>query len=65
MPVKKTEEEQIERVRIIDTSWDLFRKVDQLGSGSFGSVWRVECLESTRLNMSTGNGRVIMNQKSL
>lgn len=59
--VKKMEEEPVEKVKIVDTSWDLFRKVDQLGSGSFGSVWRVECLESTRLNMNTGNGRVIMN----
>jgi len=57
----KMEEEPTEKVKIVDTSWELFRKVDQLGSGSFGSVWRVECLESTRLNMNTGNGRVIMN----
>lgn len=58
---RKAEEEPVERVKIVDTSWELFKKVDQLGSGSFGSVWRVECLESTRLNMTTGNGRVIMN----
>ena len=62
---KKIEEEPVDRSKIVDTSWELFKKVDQLGKGSFGSVWRVECLESTRLNMSTGNGRIIMNQKAL
>jgi hypothetical protein len=49
----------------IEITWDLFKKIQELGSGSFGSVSKVKCLESTRLNMSTGNGRVIMNQKAL
>ena len=50
----------------VEITWELFKKILELGCGSFGSVWKVKCLESTRLNMNTGgNGRVIMNQKSL
>ena len=41
---KKTEDE---KVKIVDTSWELFKQIEQLGKGSFGSVCRVECLEST------------------
>ena len=57
---KKIEEKE----RVVDTSWDLFKPIFNLGEGAFGSVKVVECLESTRLN-KIGNGRVIMNQSSL
>jgi len=53
-----------EKERVVDTSWDLFKPVFNLGEGAFGEVMVVECLESTRLN-KMGNGRVIMNQSSL
>lgn len=58
---EKIEEESSEKNKIVETNWDLFKQVQELGKGAFGSVWRVECMESTRLNMATGNGRVIMN----
>lgn len=45
-------------------NWDMFEKVETLGSGAYGKVYKVKCLQSTRI-AGDGNERVLLSQKSI
>lgn len=36
--------------KIAELSWDMFELVDTLGNGAFGKVYKVKCLQSTRIS---------------
>lgn len=44
--------------------WNMFEKIETLGNGAFGRVYKVRCLQSTRIS-SDGNERVLLSQKSI
>ena len=45
-------------------NWEMFEKIETLGNGAFGRVYKVKCLQSTRIS-SDGNERVLLSQKSI
>lgn len=42
----------------------MFEKIETLGNGAFGKVYKVRCLQSTKIS-ENGNERVLLSQKSI
>lgn len=49
--------------QIIDISWDMFDIVSTLGEGTFGKVYKVKCLTSTKY--IPDKGRVLLDRKQV
>jgi serine/threonine protein kinase len=45
-------------------NWSMFEKVETLGGGAFGLVYKVKCLYSTKI-CDNGNERTLLSQKSI
>lgn len=48
---------------IIEITWDMFDIVSTLGEGTFGKVYKVKCLTSTKY--IDGKGRVLLDKKQV
>lgn len=42
-------EEKAEKGETAEINWSMFEQVSTLGSGAFGQVYKVKCLQSTRI----------------
>ena len=43
----------------VDINWSMFEKIETLGNGAFGKVYKVKCLQSTKIS-ENGNERVLL-----
>lgn len=65
LEVPEQEVEVSAKVSVLQqVGWSMFEKVQTLGSGAFGCVYKVKCLQSTKIS-SDGNERVLLSKKSI
>ena len=43
----------------VEINWNMFEKIETLGNRAFGKVYKVKCLQSTKIS-ENGNDRVLL-----
>ena len=41
-----------------EINWNMFEKVETLGNGSFGKVYKVKCLKTSKISNQDANKRI-------
>jgi hypothetical protein len=41
-----------------EINWEMFEKVEILGNGSFGKVYKVKCLKTSKISNEDANKRI-------
>jgi len=61
---KKAEETPVDHKDAVDISWSMFETMKHLGGGAYGDVYKVKCLQSTKV-CAQGGERVKMRHASV